>query len=156
WPWESEPGQTRPPAEERPFSIEVGDVELARALLDAVWVQAGAPSHLVAELQGELHRWVLPRAGDPGWPDSPAAGLDVRRGLAAGAALMGARLTARLEGSKLSLADSHFESTFGKVQIAGETDLAGWLDPEAEASADLRAQADALDLAVLLARPELA
>ena len=157
WPWQPEPEQAeRTLAGERPFSLEFGDVELAGAELDAVWLQAGAPSHVAGTLGGELHHWVLPRAGDPGWPGSAGASLDVRPGLVAGRALMGARLVARLDGSKLQLTDSHLESTFGKVRIAGETDLAGWLDPDAGASADLRAEADALDLAVLLARPELA
>ena len=156
WPWQPGPDDVATPDEERPFSLEVGEVRLDRATLDAVWLQAGAPSHLAATLDGELHGWVLPRVGDPSWPGAAAATADVQPGLIGGRALLGARLDARLDGSKLTLRDSHFESSFGQVRIEGDTDLAGWLDPDAAASANLRADARALDLAVLLARPELA
>ena len=157
WPWEPDPDRPAPaeaPAE-RPFTLEVGDVVLSGAELDAVWVQAGAPSHVSARVDGELHRWVLPRAGDPPWPESARASLDVHPGMVAGRALLGAQLAAQLDGSTLRLADSQVDSTFGRVRVSGTTDLAGWLDPHSAANADLSADAEALDLAVLLARPEL-
>ena len=158
WPWQLQPSaEPAPePESERPFSVELGLVQVDAADVDAVWIQADKPSHVAARFDGELQHWVLPRSGDPDWPESVRAVLDVRPGEVAGRALLGARLGARLDGSKLTLADSHLESRFGRLRLQGDTDLAGWLDPDAAASAHLVADADALDLAILLGRPELA
>jgi translocation and assembly module TamB len=159
WPWELEPASAAQPAatdEERPIALELRELELAPASVDATWTQAGRPSHVAGTLAASLHGWVLPRAGNPSWPESASASLALAPGLVAGRALLGAELAAELDGSRLRLAPSHFESTFGKVRISGDTDLAGWLDPSARASAVVEGEADALDLAVLFARPELA
>ena len=159
WPWELEPERAAPPAvagEPRPIALEIRELQIAAARVDATWTQTGRPSHVAGTLDASLHGWVLPRAGDPAWPESASASLVLEPGLVAGRALLGAELSAALDGSRLRLAPSHFESTFGKVRVSGETDLAGWLDPSARASAVVEGEADALDLGVLLARPELA
>jgi autotransporter translocation and assembly factor TamB len=158
WPWQGEPSPVRAAEAEtvRPVSVEIRELEVAGARLDATWTQSGKPSHVAGTLDGGARELVLPRTGDPSWPRSASASLALEPGLVGGRALLGAELVAALEGSKLRLAKSHFESAFGKVRVTGDTDLAGWLDPARAASARVEAEADALDLAVLLARPELA
>ncbi|MFI5315626.1 MAG: translocation/assembly module TamB domain-containing protein [Myxococcota bacterium] len=159
WPWTLEPprpAEPIAPATARPISLEIRELELAALGLDATWTQTGRPSHVAGTLAGTLHGWVLPRSGDPSWPDSAQASLSVEPGIVAGRALLGAELSAALDGSQLRLDPSHFESAFGTLRVTGQTDLAGWLDPDARASARLEGEADALDLAVMLARPDLA
>jgi autotransporter translocation and assembly factor TamB len=159
WPWELEPAEATPvagPDEERPFSLEIRELVIAAARVDGTWTQAGRPSHVSGTLAASLDTWALPRAGNPGWPASASASLALDPGLVGGRALLGAELAAALDGSRLRLAPSHLESAFGKLRVSGETDLAGWLDPSAPASAVLECDADSLDLAILLARPELA
>ena len=160
WSWQEE---SRPealpesePAAERPFSLEVRDLEVESARVEAVWIQDGKPSHLAGTLEAAVHELVLPRAGAPPWPESGSASLVIAPGMVGGRALLGAQLAVELEGSRLRLARSELDSTFGKLRLTGDTDLAGWLDPAAAASARIDGEADALDLAVLLARPELA
>ncbi len=157
WPWALEAASEPEHADaERPFSVELREVELANAQVDASWVQLGEPSHLAGTLSAAVRELVIPRRGAPGWPKSGSASLAVTPGMVAGRALLGAELDLALDGSHLRLGDSRLDSAFGSVRLAGETDLAGWLDPEAPASARLEGEAAALDLAVLLARPELA
>jgi len=160
WPWQreprAEPTSESEPAAQRPFSLELRELEIADSRVAATWTQTGRPSHVAGTLEASLHEWVLPRAGDPSWPESARASLALAPGMVAGRALLGAQLAVELDGSRLRLAKSQLESAFGKLELAGETDLAGWLDPTRPASAHIEGAADALDLAVLLARPELA
>jgi autotransporter translocation and assembly factor TamB len=159
WPWEGAAGaEAKPetPAAERPCALEIHELEIGGARVDATWTQSGKPSHVAGALAATLHDLVLPRRGDPSWPRDGRFSLVLEPGLVGGRALLGADLALELEGSQLRLAKSRLESAFGKLQVAGETDLAGWLDPAAPASARFEGEADALDLAVLLARPDLA
>jgi autotransporter translocation and assembly factor TamB len=160
WPWQgAAQGEAHPETEspaERPFALEIRELAIEHARLDATWIQAGKPSHLAGTLEASLHELVLPRAGDPLWPKQGQASLVVAPGMIGGRALLGAELAVELDGSRLRLAKSELDSTFGKLRLTGDTDLAGWLDPAAPASVHIEGEAAALDLAVLLARPELA
>jgi autotransporter translocation and assembly factor TamB len=155
WPWEGL--VTEPPSPEPlPVSVEVRAFELVDGRLAATWTQADLPSHVSGTLAASARDLVLPRTGTPPWP--PEAKLDVAlgSGSVAGRELRSAELALALDGSRLALSSSRLDSAFGKLQAHGTTDLAGWFDTSAPANVDLTVDAAALDLAVLLERPELA
>jgi autotransporter translocation and assembly factor TamB len=83
-------------------------------------------------------------------------GVALGAGSVAGRELRAAELGLALEGSQLALSSSKLDSAFGRVRAEGATDLAGWLAPGAPADVELAAEVEALDLSVLLERPELA
>ncbi|HXZ86908.1 MAG TPA: translocation/assembly module TamB, partial [Myxococcota bacterium] len=159
WPWRPAPAAApgaSPAPEPRPVALELRDVVLEPAEVVAAWTQAGQPSRIRATVSGQASQLALPRAGAPPWPGSARVALALDPGIVGGRELRGAELALSLRGSQLAIEPSHFESAFGTVHVEGETDLAGWLDPAARASIHLEARADALDLAVLTARRELA
>jgi len=153
WPWE---GLISPSEGELPVSVELRELEVADGSLDARWVQAGQPSHVAGGLGGSARDLVLPRTGNPPWPTAAKFALALGAGSVAGRELRAAELELALDGSRLTVASSKLDSAFGKMNAQGTTDLAGWLDSSAPASLELAADVDALDLAVLLERPELA
>ena len=138
------------------MSVEIRELEVVAGSLEARWVQADQPSRVAGGFAASARDLVLPRAGNPPWPSGAKLALALGPGSVAGRELRAAELGLALEGSQLALSSSKLDSAFGRVRAEGATDLAGWLDAGQPADVDLAAEVEALDLSVLLERPELA
>jgi autotransporter translocation and assembly factor TamB len=150
------PERAREPTPGRELAVELRELALAPAAVELRVTRGGHEDRLAGTLQGDGRGLVFPHAGGFAWPTRANASLELAAGVLAGRELRSARLTFALDGSQLRVSDGALEADFGNAKLSGETDLAGWLDPDAPAAVTLELEAEKLDLALLLDRPELA
>ena len=136
-------------------SLELHELVLDTCRIRLDFAQGDVVTQLTARADGSIHSLVWPKGAAPHWPADAAITLAVGPGQVSGRALEQANLTLRLADSYLWLDPSSLQSAFGRAELRGETDLAGWLDPTRPAFAKLDARFRQLDPGIPLERPRL-